>query len=226
MKTLLENRKYTIVTIGSLMALTIAVFLANYTYYFIQEPQMIGGGIWNNLLSIPVNLLVALFMTKTAFLWNESKWKWISYPVFIVFLVALFLVLNPKLTFIGESYTTFLDIGPYTFSYLLLLLVLLIYLVPVGIDGIMAKGLKTEEVWISLGIFISTCLIAIGIKDLQGALWCGAFSTGYYLYKKKKVSLLPVSAAIIPVGYGAFLRLYGNTGIILFGRNNSNIIYT
>lgn len=199
-------KKQTIIgIIFILIVLSSTIFVMNYLHHYYINTNYIGNGIFLNLIALASNIVIGAFGFRLVNSFEKRGAGWllfVSSPVFLLLLVMLLEICGASV----EGYVAWINIGLSEVHYLQLLLCFLILCTPVGIDGVVEKNFKYEEIVFSSISFLNT-MILVFTKDIQAVIWYSLFSLTYY-FLKRGIHIMPIGAVAIPVicgfKYGVF----------------------
>lgn len=219
----LHMKKQTIVGfVLILVTFMSAVFLINYLHYYYIDVNYVGNGIFLNLIAFVSNLLIGIFGFRLVSRFEECEIGWlllISSPILLFLLVMLLEIGGASV----EGYVAWISIGPSDAHYLQLLLYLLFICVPVGIDGVIKKKFKNEEIIFS-GISFLNTIILVFTKDIQAVIWYSIFSLFYY-FLKRGIHIMPIGALVIPVIFGFMYDVFNMSPFLIYEKITEGLGY-
>ena len=207
-------KKQTIIgIIFILIVLSSTIFVMSYLHHYYINKNYIGNGIFLNLIAFVSNIIIGAFGFRLVSNFEKSSVEWllfVSSPVFLLLLVMLLEICGVSV----EGYAAWISIGPSEVHYLQVLLYLLFLCTPVGIDGVIKKNFKYEEIIFSSISFLNT-MILVFTKDIQGVIWYSLFSLVYY-FLKRGIRIMPIGAVAIPVICGLRYGVFNMTPFVIY----------
>lgn len=207
-------KKQTIIgIIFILIVLSSTIFVMNYLHHYYINKNYIGNGIFLNLIAFVSNIIIGAFGFRLVSNFEKSSVGWllfVSSPVFLLLLVMLLEICGVSV----EGYAAWISIGPSEVHYLQVLLYLLFLCTPVGIDGVIKKNFKYEEIIFSSISFLNT-IILVFTKDIQAVIWYSLFSLVYY-FLKRGIRIMPIGAVAIPAVCGLIYSVFNMSPFVIY----------
>ena len=205
MKKECKKRKNFVVATLLLVLLASLLFIVNYMYYASINANLVGNGIVINILYMIANSLVGVLGFFAAKEYEEKGMGWLLFvisPLF-VFLISIALYYNGLSV---DGYRAWLSVGPMQYNYMQLLWGVLLVTIPAGIDFLIKKSFKQEELIFAVVTFVNSMILCFGTKDLQSVILSAVFTATYYIYRRR-VSLLSIGVGLIPVACCVFQKM-------------------
>lgn len=216
-------KKQTIIgIIFILIVLSSIIFVMNYLHHYYINTNYIGNGIFLNLIALVSNIVIGAFGFRLVSSFEKSGAGWllfVSSPVFSLLLVTLLEICGASV----ERYVAWISIGPSDVHYLQLLLYLLFFCIPVGIDGVIKKNFKYEEIIFSSISFLNA-IILVFTKDIQAVIWYSLFSLVYY-FLKRGIHIMPIGAVAIPVICGLKYGVFNMSPFVIYEKISEALEY-
>lgn len=210
------------VLIWSMVILVTMFFLGNHWFYYQMEKIYVGNNILLNGIGIIINILIGLLGFSALRVVDKSKFAWLLFvlsPIWIAIQVVLLKVFGISV----DGHVAWHNIGYCVTHYLRYISYMLVLCVPIGIDGLIEKKLKNEEIIFSIISLVNTFLLILS-GDLHGTLWCSMFCLLYYFYRGK-ISLMPIVSVILPMLGALLCKVWDVKSLTVYSASISEYAY-